>query len=276
MTLHEAIAEVLETKKQAMSTQAIADELNKTKTYQKKDGSKITAFQIHGRTRNYSQLFERDGRMVSLLQTAKMPVSKPKVITPNNNKDYENKDINKKIIEAVLMDSNSFKSVANIDHEVPKKPGLYCIRIKDTHTLPEPFKTELRKREHDIIYIGIASKSLHKRMLNQELRANGHGTFFRSLGAVLAYTPPFNSLSAKKNKRNYKFSSSDEKEIINWINQNLLVNWINQKTDLEKLETILLQKHQPILNIAKNPAPIPLLSALRKNCVDIASGIVKE
>ena len=276
MTLHEAIVEVLETKKQAMSTQAIADELNKTKTYQKKDGSKITAFQIHGRTRNYSQLFERDGKMVSLLKTAKISVSKPKVITPDNNKNYEKENINKEINEAALMDSKKFRSVANIDLAVPKKPGLYCIRIKDTYALPEPFRTELTKREHNIIYIGIASKSLHKRMLNQELRANGHGTFFRSLGAVLGYKPPFNSLSDKKNKRNYKFSSSDEKEIINWINQNLLVNWISQKTDLEKLETILLKKYQPILNIAKNPAAIPQLSTLRKNCVDIASGIVKD
>ena len=57
MTLHEAIVQVLESANITMTTQQIADELNKTKTYRKKDGSTIEAFQIHGRTRNYGHLF---------------------------------------------------------------------------------------------------------------------------------------------------------------------------------------------------------------------------
>ena len=40
-----------------MTTQQIADELNKNGWYQKKDGSKIQAFQIHGRTRKYANIF---------------------------------------------------------------------------------------------------------------------------------------------------------------------------------------------------------------------------
>lgn len=56
-----------------MSTQDIADELNKNGWYKKKDGSAIQAFQIHGRTRNYAQLFEREGSMVSLVSQLKAP-----------------------------------------------------------------------------------------------------------------------------------------------------------------------------------------------------------
>jgi hypothetical protein len=66
MTLHEATIKVLQSKNKAMSTQEIANELNKNKWYVKKDKSTIEAFQIHGRTRNYSHLFDRNGSMVLL------------------------------------------------------------------------------------------------------------------------------------------------------------------------------------------------------------------
>lgn len=50
-----------------MTTQQIASDLNKSKWYQKKDGSTITAYQIHGRTKNYANIFDRDGSTVSLI-----------------------------------------------------------------------------------------------------------------------------------------------------------------------------------------------------------------
>jgi len=67
MTLHEAIEKLLRQTGRPMTTQQIADELNKNGWYQKKDGSKIQAFQIHGRTKNYANIFDRDGSTVSLI-----------------------------------------------------------------------------------------------------------------------------------------------------------------------------------------------------------------
>ena len=67
MTLHEAIEKLLRQTGRPMTTQQIADELNKNGWYQKKDGSTIQAFQIHGRTRNYANIFDRDGSTVSLI-----------------------------------------------------------------------------------------------------------------------------------------------------------------------------------------------------------------
>lgn len=67
MTLHEAIEKLLRETGRPMTTQKIADELNKNGWYQKKDGSTIQAFQIHGRTRKYSNIFDRDGTIVSLI-----------------------------------------------------------------------------------------------------------------------------------------------------------------------------------------------------------------
>lgn len=67
MTLHEAIEKLLKQYGRPMTTQQIADELNKNGWYKKKDGSLIQAFQIHGRTRNYSNIFNRNGSTVSLV-----------------------------------------------------------------------------------------------------------------------------------------------------------------------------------------------------------------
>jgi hypothetical protein len=66
MTLHEAIQQVLLINGQPMTTTEIADALNKNRLYTKKDGSTIIPYQIHGRTKNYDHLFQRDGSTVSL------------------------------------------------------------------------------------------------------------------------------------------------------------------------------------------------------------------
>jgi hypothetical protein len=174
-------------------------------------------------------------------------------------------------LDKILMNEKNFKSADNIDNLVPNNSGLYCIRISDINKLPKPFSNFLADRLHNIIYIGIATESLKKRFLNQELRANGHGTFFRSLGAVLGHRPPKGSLTTKANKRNYKFSPTDEQKIIKWINDNLQVNWVEFSGDFESLETRLITKYRPLINLAKNPSALQLLSDLRKECVQLAN-----
>jgi hypothetical protein len=67
MTLHEAIEKLLKQTGRQMTTKEIADNLNKNKWYVKEDGSQITDFQIHGRTKNYPRYFNRDGSTVSLV-----------------------------------------------------------------------------------------------------------------------------------------------------------------------------------------------------------------
>lgn len=68
MTLHNAIFQILREKNSQMKTQEIADEINRRQLYVKRDGSPVTAFQIHGRTRNYPHLFSRDGSLVGLVE----------------------------------------------------------------------------------------------------------------------------------------------------------------------------------------------------------------
>lgn len=174
-------------------------------------------------------------------------------------------------LEKTLMNERDFKSAGDIDALVTDAPGLYCIRIKEPSKLSKLFRDALAEREHNIIYIGIASQSLSKRFLGQELRARGHGTFFRSIGAVTGYRPPKGSLKNKANKRNYTFAAADEQKIIEWINENLMVNWVVFNGDYESIETSLIAKYKPLLNIAKNPAAIQAVKDLRKECVDIAN-----
>jgi hypothetical protein len=67
ITLHEEIERILRERGNTwMTTQEVASAVNDAGNYRKKDGSAVTAFQIHGRTRNYSRLFERDGSRVRL------------------------------------------------------------------------------------------------------------------------------------------------------------------------------------------------------------------
>ncbi|MCE1271431.1 MAG: hypothetical protein LWW88_07695 [Acinetobacter sp.] len=255
-----------------MTTQQIADELNKNGWYQKKDGSKIQAFQIHGRTKNYPNIFERAGSTVSLIGQTKIKIEPSKKEIPKQViKATQISSADTDLLEKILMNEKNFKSADSIDNLVPHQAGLYCIRIKDINKLPKPFNTFLADRQHNIIYIGIATESLNKRFLNQELRANGHGTFFRSIGAVLGHRPPKGSLTTKKNKRNYKFAPTDEQKIINWINANLKVNWVEFSGDFESFETRLITKYRPLINIAKNPLALQLLTDLRNECVQIAN-----
>ncbi|MDH4119461.1 MAG: hypothetical protein OEW30_18920 [Acidimicrobiia bacterium] len=67
VTLHEEIADILRQAGNAWtSTQVLASAVDERGRYRKRDGSPVDAFQIHGRTKNYPHLFEREGSLVRL------------------------------------------------------------------------------------------------------------------------------------------------------------------------------------------------------------------
>jgi hypothetical protein len=270
MTLHEAIAQLLAQRGTPMTTTDIAEALNKNSWYSKKDGSAIQPFQIHGRTKNYPHLFVQNGSTISLKSaTGILPMAKQPVARRNPVAEMS-KDAG--LLLKMLMNEKNFRPVKELDGKIPDEPGLYCVRVRDGKLLPPPFSGILNDRKHNIIYIGIASQSLSKRFWGQELRAKGHGTFFRSLGAVLGYRPEPESLKDKKNQNNYRFSSANESKIIEWIDQNLLVNWVVIGGDLNSIEARLIHEHLPLLNIAGNPLVVPTLQAWREECKRIGRG----
>ena len=162
--------------------------------------------------------------------------------------------------------SDHFKDAGIIDPLVPDKPGMYCIRLKGGCKLPLKFQSILESRTHNILYIGIATKSLKIRLLNQELRHKGHGTFFRGIGAILGFFPPKGSLRNKRNQNNYKFSPDDTIKIINWINENLEVNWLVSDVDLESIKKSLIKNISPLLNTQGNSEKLKELEDARAGC----------
>ena len=70
--LHDEIRTILLANGNAwMTTSEIATEVNQRNRYRKRDGSQVTDFQIHGRTRNYPNLFEREGSKVRFRKAGK-------------------------------------------------------------------------------------------------------------------------------------------------------------------------------------------------------------
>lgn len=189
-------------------------------------------------------------------------IAESEVTTAGKNDEWEK-------VESQLMAEENFVSSVETIQQASEKSGIYCIRIKDIQRLPPPCQEALAERKHNILYIGIATNL--QRRLQQELEAIGHGTFFRSLGAILGFTPPQGSLTGKKNKKNYTFSPDDERKIIQFIRENLLINHVETSTRDEELETRLIGKYQPVINIDKNPGKLPFVQEKRKDCVNIAN-----
>lgn len=73
-TLHSEIARVLAlNENQWMTTTELAAAVNSAARYSKSDGSPVTDYQIHGRTKNYGDVFERDGTRVRLARVPARP-----------------------------------------------------------------------------------------------------------------------------------------------------------------------------------------------------------
>jgi len=282
MFLHEAMVKLLNQTGKSMTTKEIAKELNVNKWYVKKDDSQISAFQIYRRANRHPELFYCEDttlrlRVKEIITGTNRKVQKSESAKTSKEQNselcntYNTNDKDYPLIEKILMDENRFVNAEDISLSVLDKAGLYCIRIKDANCLPSPFNIIIKNRPHNITYIGITSISIRSRLLEQELWAEGHGTFFRSIGAVLGYRPPKGSLKNKKNKKNYEFSTEDKNDIINWIKNNLVVNCIEKKEGIVTFEKKLIQKYCPLLNLKHNPLALKELKDLRKECREIAN-----
>lgn len=271
MTLHEAIQQVLlQAGGKSLTVPEITKILNANSWYSKKDGSDLKSSQVGARIKNYPHLFSRTNNLIGLKSTTGII---PKKSTPKQKQVPVKKIVlDDNLMMKVLINEKNFKSIADCEQNIPEAPGLYAVRIKDIKALDTVFLNVLAERNDTLMYIGHASKSLRKRFLEQELRAIGHGTFFRTMGAVLGYVPEKGSLIGKSNQNNYKFAPDHEQEIVQWMEEHLIVNWIATDTDLKAVEAKLIKEHMPLLNIAGNPGVINNVRMLRNKCKAIARG----
>jgi len=163
----------------------------------------------------------------------------------------------------------------NAEFVVPQRSGYYSIIIDDPASLPTPFDLLLHQRSTNLIYVGIASVSLLKRLVKQDLRHKGPSTFFRGIGPILGFRPQRGSLLKKKNKRNYQFSQQDTQTIITWINDHLFIRWVEvvNTRSHPSVKRAAIRRLCPILNTTDNPNPSQELAALRVECRKIACAI---
>ena len=82
MTLHDALAQILrENGNEPMTARALADAVNGRGLYSKKDGSAIEVNQVHARTNNYQDLFEKVGSLIRLREESPMLTNHPPSVT---------------------------------------------------------------------------------------------------------------------------------------------------------------------------------------------------
>ena len=172
-------------------------------------------------------------------------------------------------VTSKLLNRGNAISPLEAHRVVPEYPGYYAIWLDDAHSLPSPFSDYAQRRNQNLLYIGVGSKSLKARLVEQELQHKRAATFFRSLGAALGFRPEAGSLLGKRNKANYKFSESDTNEITRWATKHLLVNFVVSTTQ-KSIEDQLIRENQPLFNIAGNPNKLATLTEVRKECCNVA------
>lgn len=137
--------------------------------------------------------------------------------------------------------------------------------------------------KHQIIYVGKTESSQEKRDAKTHFTTGktGSSTVRKSIGSILCAKEnlkpiPRNDSDHKKGRfSHFKFDDPSEIKITNWMKNNLALSYYEYprtRQEIEYLETEIIDKLIPILNISKNPknAFKDTLKQLRKNCAAIA------
>jgi hypothetical protein len=82
MTLHEALVQILrENSNVPMTARALANAVTDRDLYHKKDGSPVEINQVHARTNNYHELFEKHGPLIRLREESPMLTDHPQSLS---------------------------------------------------------------------------------------------------------------------------------------------------------------------------------------------------
>jgi len=160
-----------------------------------------------------------------------------------------------------------------------KLPGIYAFFfIGDNFPI---LGNEVKK--HQIIYIGKTESSQEKRDANTHFATGktGSSTVRKSIGAILQKENNLNPIPRNATdftngkKSHFKFDDKSETIITDWMEKKLALSFYEypkSKSEIENLETEIINKLVPILNISKNSANYFKndLQILRTQCANIA------
>lgn len=140
--------------------------------------------------------------------------------------------------------------------KLPNAAGNYVFLLKKNTTLPMKgidntpvfHDIEINGKEYQILYTGIASKSLRQRIGKNHFGENaGRSTLRLSLGSLMGFTKIYRD----GNGKHLKLKTADEQRMTEWMQRNLVVLFYansNCKDDEEKMIVTL----NPPLNLDKN------------------------
>jgi len=110
------------------------------------------------------------------------------------------------------------------------------------------YETRLHQ-DKEVIYVGIAGKSLRKRDYKQHFIGNAESSTLRkSLGSLFG----FHKISRSKTREDgkTKFSDTDEQIQSKWMKENLVL-YVIENDSPELLENLLIRKFNPPFNLSK-------------------------
>lgn len=150
--------------------------------------------------------------------------------------------------EFILFDPEKHAS----DH-IPDNPGNYIVCLKNGSLLPDiGVSCEMKTYQGlNVIYTGIAGKSLRKRDYRQHFTGNnaGSSTLRKSLGSMFGYAKIARDKDPSNGKT--KFNETDEIKLSKWMQSNLLL-YFKSNLKPNDLEDELIRELNPPLNLSKN------------------------
>lgn len=138
-------------------------------------------------------------------------------------------------------------------NEIPDNPGNYIVCLNKGSKLPS-IGIECRMKSFqnlNVIYTGIAGKSLRKRDYRQHFTGNnaGSSTLRKSLGSLFGYPKIARDKDPTNGKT--KFKENDEIKLSEWMKTNLVL-YYKSNLNPDKLEDELIKNYNPPLNLSKN------------------------
>ena len=146
---------------------------------------------------------------------------------------------------------NQFDPEKNSTDEIPNSPGNYIICLKRESKLPkvnERYQTK-NLNGFEVVYTGIAGKSLRRRDYQQHFTGNaGSSTLRKSIGSLMGLTKIPRDKDPSNGKS--KFTEGGEEKLSNWMAENLFLYYKENPKPIQ-FEEGLINEYCPPLNLDK-------------------------
>lgn len=265
VTLHEELLTILrEHSNRWMATGELAHEVNLRQIYRKRDGSVVSDFQIHGRTRNYPELFERDGprvraREMDAVDRAPAHPETARTVLPNGatrSEAHRSPPISRSAVGDPLEQLATDRAARIGTVAIPRAPGLYAV-----HGDPSVWRELGLGDPPDSrpLYVGKSEGSLAARDIGTHFESGktGSSTLRRSLAGLLADRLGLIPMPRNPAKpgyfSNFGVEPDGDERLTRWMRERLtLATWPRPvSVSVAAAESAVLAALEPPLNLAK-------------------------